>query len=86
MSHHKVAELLGDGISSELSASVHAVAEALPFTLEFLPVDLSHENRERRGLALYDDAAGLAKELGTALQYPPATPRESPNKVLRERQ
>ncbi len=85
MSHHKVAELLGDGISAELSASVHAVAEALPFTLEFVPVDLSHENRERRGLALYDDAAGLAKELGTAIKYPTATTRESPNKVLRER-
>jgi len=85
MSHHKVAELLGDGISAELSASVHAVAEALPFTLDFVPVDLSHENRERRGLALYDDAAGLAKELGTAIKYPTATTRESPNKVLRER-
>jgi isocitrate dehydrogenase (NAD+) len=85
MSHHRVAELLGDGISAELSTSVHALAEALPFELEFVPVDLSHENRERRGLNLYDDAVGLVQELGTALKYPTATTRESPNKVLRER-
>jgi len=85
MSHHRVVELLGDGISAELSASVHAIAEVLPFTLEFVPVDLSHESRERRGAAIYDDAVARIQELGTALKYPTATTRESPNKVLRER-
>ncbi|MEZ6015785.1 MAG: isocitrate/isopropylmalate family dehydrogenase [Planctomycetota bacterium] len=85
MSQHRVAELLGDGISAELSASVHAIADVLPFDLEFIPADLSHENRERRGLGLYDDVVGLVQEVGTALKYPTATTRESPNKVLRER-
>jgi isocitrate dehydrogenase (NAD+) len=85
MSHHRVAELLGDGISAELSASVHAIAEVLPFGLEFVPIDLSHENRERRGIGLYEEAAGLALQLGTAIKYPTATTRESPNKILREK-
>jgi len=85
MPHHRVAELLGDGISAELSASVHTIAAVLPFELEFVPVDLSHEYRDRHGLAAYDEAVRVVLDLGTALKYPTATTRESPNKVLRER-
>jgi isocitrate dehydrogenase (NAD+) len=85
MKSYKIVELLGDGISAELSACVHRVSQSLPFKLEFLPVDLSDENRERRGMEIYDVAEKLMKEVGVSIKYPTATTRESPNKVLRER-
>lgn len=85
MKRHRVVELLGDGISPELSESVHRVAESLPCRLEFEPIDLSDANRTRRGLALYDEAVEAMKRAKVALKYPTATTRESPNKVLRER-
>ncbi|MEM7343504.1 MAG: isocitrate dehydrogenase, partial [Chloroflexota bacterium] len=56
MKTYPVVELLGDGISSELSESVHRVAETLPFDLVFEQVDLSLENRNRLGGELYDQA------------------------------
>ena len=46
---YPVVELLGDGISSELSASVHSIVDALPFDLEFQAVDLSDGNRRKQG-------------------------------------
>ena len=82
---YTIVELHGDGISSELSASVHRIAEFLPFRLNFVSVDLSDENREARGLDLYDEAVALMREHGTSIKYPTATTRESPNKVLRDR-
>ncbi len=85
MKSYKIVELLGDGISAELSRSVHRIAESLPFRLEFLPFDLSDEAREARGVEIYDDAVALMKEHGVSLKYPTATTRESPNKVLREK-
>ncbi len=85
MSSHQIVELLGDGISSELSQSVHRVAESLPCTLEFLQVDLSDENRIRRGDAIYDEAVALMQEHRVSLKYPTATTKESPNRVLRAR-
>lgn len=82
---HTVVELLGDGISAELSTSVHQVAEALGGSLEFVPVDLSLESRERLGDAVYDRAESLMRKHGTSIKYPTATVGESPNKILRER-
>jgi isocitrate/isopropylmalate dehydrogenase len=84
MKTYTVLELLGDGISAELSESVHAVAQVLPFQVQFRPVDLSVEARKERGVGVYDEVkAGLA-ELEVAIKYPTTTNEESPNKVLRE--
>ncbi len=85
MKTYRIVELLGDGISAELSRSVHAVAAALPFEVEFHAVDLSVENRVEAGDAVYDEAVGAMKELRTAIKYPTVTQKESPNRVLRER-
>ncbi|MFT5052663.1 MAG: isocitrate dehydrogenase (NAD+) [Chlamydiales bacterium] len=82
---YKIIELLGDGISSELSASVHEVSAALPFELDFQQIDLSDENRRKRGSALFDEAETRIREVGTALKYPTATTEESPNRILRSR-
>jgi len=83
--NYTVVELLGDGISAELSTSVHHIAKSMPFGLTFIPVDLSDENREAKGLAVYDEAVELMLKHGTSIKYPTATTRESPNKVLRDR-
>jgi isocitrate/isopropylmalate dehydrogenase len=83
MKKYPIVELLGDGISPELSESVHAVAERLPFRIDFRQVDLSLESRKRRGSAVYEDAKVALRELKTAIKYPTVTDDESPNKVLR---
>ncbi len=80
-----VPELLGDGISAELSESVHAVAKALPFPVAFEPVDLSWERREHGFKEAYDEAEAKIRAHGIGLKYPTATVRESPNAQLRER-
>lgn len=85
MNTYRVVELLGDGISAELSRSVHTIAASLPCRVEFLPVDLSEPNRAKRGKALYDEIVELMKRHRIALKYPTATTAESPNQVLRER-
>ncbi|MBK7875523.1 MAG: isocitrate dehydrogenase [Planctomycetes bacterium] len=85
MKTYRVVELLGDGISAELSQSVHTVAEALPCRLDFQVIDLSEPNRTKRGSALYDEAVAAMKAARVALKYPTATVAESPNQVLRER-
>jgi len=82
---YTIVELLGDGISAELSQSVHRIAESLPFRLSFVPVDLSDEARCKGGTDCYDEAVALMLEHGTSIKYPTATTRESPNKVLRDR-
>lgn len=84
MKTYRVVELHGDGISPELSKSVHSLAQHLPCRLEFTPVDLSEENRRKRGTALYDDAAVLMKQHRVSIKYPTATTVDSPNKFLRE--
>ncbi len=85
MKTYKIVELIGDGISAELSASVHALAKSLPCRLEFLPLDLSQPARERRGDEVYAEAEALMREHRTSLKYPTATTAESPNKILRDR-
>ncbi|MCY2958564.1 MAG: isocitrate/isopropylmalate family dehydrogenase [Planctomycetota bacterium] len=84
MSTHRVVELHGDGISPELSKSVHTVAAALPCRVEFVSVDLSEPSRTRKGHAIYEEAAALLEEHRVGLKYPTATTAESPNAVLRD--
>lgn len=85
MTTYSIVELMGDGISPELSRSVHTVAEVLPFDLEFQGVDLSDEARRKGGERVFDHAEEAIREVGTALKYPTATTEESPNRILRER-
>jgi isocitrate dehydrogenase (NAD+) len=85
MKTHSIVELLGDGISAELSDSVHRIARALPVELDFVPVDLSLECREARGEAVFDEAEDLMRRHKVSLKYPTATKGVSPNNVLRER-
>jgi len=85
MTTRHVVELLGDGISPELSRSVHQVAEVVPAEIAFQQVDLSLEARTERGDAAYDEAVSRMTATGTGLKYPTATVDESPNKVLRDR-
>ncbi|MFO7562337.1 MAG: isocitrate/isopropylmalate family dehydrogenase [Enhygromyxa sp.] len=82
---YTVVELHGDGIARELSHCVHTIAESLPFSLDFVPVDLCDENRRARGPALFDEAEAAVVEHQVALKYPTATTVESPNKILRDR-
>ena len=85
MSQHTIVELHGDGISPELSESVHTIADALSTDIVFQAIDLSQANREARGDALYDEAVETMNQHGVAIKYPTATTDESPNKILRER-
>lgn len=87
MKTYKVVELLGDGISAELSQAVHALSATLPCKLEFVQVDLSEAARARSGSAVYDAAEAAMRAHKVALKYPTTTTTEdlSPNKVLRER-
>jgi isocitrate dehydrogenase (NAD+) len=80
-----VAELLGDGISPELSASVHQVAAALPLRVQFHPIDFTLEARRQNAAACYDTALAAIHAHRVAMKYPTVTATESPNKVLRER-
>ncbi|MFK7739559.1 MAG: isocitrate/isopropylmalate family dehydrogenase [Planctomycetota bacterium] len=80
-----VAEFHGDGISSELSRSVHDVADALPLNVHFHPVDLTLESRKKDADTCYDAAMAAIRKHGVAIKYPTVTELESPNKVLRER-
>ncbi len=80
-----VAEFLGDGISAELSESVHRVAAALPLSVQFHPVDLSLDARRRDAQARYEEALTAIRAHRVAMKYPTVTETESPNKVLRER-
>lgn len=84
MNTYRVVELHGDGISPELSRSVHSLAQSLPCRLEFVPVDLSDENRRKRGRGIYDEAAALMKAHKVSIKYPTATTTDSPNKALRD--
>lgn len=82
---YQVTELLGDGIGPELSHAVHALAEALPIRLDFLPVDFTLENRRARGPKLYDEAVETITATKVVLKHPTVTAEESPNQVLRRR-
>jgi isocitrate dehydrogenase (NAD+) len=85
MNKYNVLELLGDGISTELSASTHAIADLLPFDVAFHQIDLSLDSRANEGATIYDRTMEVMRDLKVALKYPTATEGESPNRVLRDR-
>jgi isocitrate dehydrogenase (NAD+) len=85
MKTYTIVELLGDGISPELSGAVHRIAQVLPCKLDLRQVDLSGPVREARGMAVFDEAEGLMRQHRVALKYPTATTGLSPNKILRDR-
>ena len=77
--------MLGDGIGEELSRAIHRLAEALPVTLEFHPVDLRLESRRANQKTIYDEAVEAVTASRVALKYPTTTAEESPNAILRRR-
>ena len=79
----KVTELLGDGIGPELRESVHAIAEAMPMEFDFLPFDLSLENRESGDRDLFDHVLESMKSTRLSIKYPTVTNVSSPNAVIR---
>jgi isocitrate dehydrogenase (NAD+) len=81
----RVTELRGDGIGPELQAAVHQVADTLPLTLEFQPVDWSLERRERDGDAAIDEAEASMRRTRLAIKYPTVTQTRSPNRLIRRR-
>lgn len=84
MSKIKVTELLGDGIGPELRESVYAIADALPIDFEFIPFDLSLENRESGNRQLFDNVVASMKETKLSIKYPTVTKVSSPNAVIRK--
>lgn len=78
-----ITELLGDGIGPELKMAIHRIADALPLEFVFDEVDLSLENREKMGTAVYDQALASMNKTQLAIKYPTVTAKESPNARLR---
>lgn len=85
MTTYPLIEILGDGISSELSMSVHQIADTLPFQIDFQPIDLSDASRRRDSGSLFDRTEKAMRDVGVAIKYPTATTEESPNRILRSR-
>ncbi len=83
MSAIKVTELLGDGIGPELRESVYAIADALPVDFEFIPFDLSLQNRESGDRELFERVVDSMKETKLSIKYPTVTNVSSPNAVIR---
>ncbi len=81
----QITELQGDGIGPELAASVRAVADALPVDVNFIPVDWSLENREKRGDEVIDEAEASMRQTKLAVKYPTITRDSSPNALIRRR-
>jgi len=79
----KITELLGDGIGPELRESVYAIADVLPLDFEFLPFDLSLQNRESGDRDLFDNVVQSMNETKLSIKYPTVTNISSPNAVLR---
>lgn len=81
----RVTELQGDGIGPELAEAIHAVADALPVNIDFLPVDWSLANREQRGDDVIDEAEASMRDTRLAIKYPTVTNKRSPNALIRRR-
>ena len=69
----RITELLGDGISPELRESVHTVADSLPIKFEWIPIDLSLENREKDSRDLFAKLEESMKDTRLAVKYPTTT-------------
>ena len=85
MAKHRITELLGDGISPELSKAVRSLLKSLPCKIEVDPVDLTLKRRRKEAKRAYDEALSSMSRSDATLKYPTTTESESPNKVLRER-
>ncbi len=83
MSTIQITELQGDGIGPELAESVHQVAESLPADFQFIPIDWSLENRNKRGMDVIDEAVESMDKTHLAVKYPTVTDKESPNALIR---
>ncbi len=85
MSAIQITELMGDGIGPELAESIHAVADSLPAEFNFIPVDWSLPNREKRGDDVIDEAENSMRQTKLAVKYPTVTNKRSPNALIRRR-
>ena len=85
MSAIRITELLGDGIGPELRESVYAVAEALPLKFQFIPMDLTLENRESGDRDLFDKVVASMNETKLSIKYPTITKTVSPNGIIRRK-
>ena len=85
MSAIQITELMGDGIGPELAESLHAVADSLPADFNFIPVDWSLPNREKRGDDVIDEAEESMRRTKLAVKYPTVTNKRSPNALIRRR-
>lgn len=85
MNKINIIELLGDGIGPELRESVYAVADILPLDFNFIPFDLSVENRESGDRDLFDKVIESMHSSKLALKYPTVTRTVSPNAIIRRR-
>ena len=83
MSKIKITELLGDGIGNELRESVNTIADQLPLDFQFIPFDLSLENREGVDRDLFNKVTTSMNETKLALKYPTVTRTSSPNAIIR---
>ena len=83
MKNVKIIELLGDGIGPELHESLHTVADSLPLTFDYVPFDLTVENREKNGRELFDELGKAMHETKLAIKYPTITRTQSPNAIIR---
>ena len=81
----RVTELQGDGIGPELAAAIHAVADALPLSIDFNAIDWSLANREQRGDDVIDEAEASMRNTRLAIKYPTITNKSSPNALIRRR-
>lgn len=79
----EIIELLGDGIGAELYDSLHAVSDVLPLDLQYVPFDLSLENRQTGGRFLFDQVVEAMQETRLAIKYPTVTRFSSPNAIIR---
>lgn len=83
MSTIMVTELLGDGIGPELKESVHTITDILPLDINFVPFDLSVENRESGDRELFDKVYESMNATKLAIKYPTITRTQSPNAIIR---
>lgn len=83
MKEYQVVELIGDGIGPELAEASRALFDAMPFKINWEPIDFTVEGRKDQ--SVYDRAVSAIENAGFAMKYPTATVAESPNQVMRKR-
>ena len=76
MKEYQVVELLGDGIGPELADASRALFDAMPFKINWEPIDFTVEGRKDQ--SVYDRAVSAIENAGFAMKYPTATVAEMP--------